>query len=89
MASMLDEAICALISIFHKYSGKEGDRNTLSKKELKELIQDEFCLGSKMEDADPAALMDDQDQGKDQEVNFQEFISFLGALAIYFLPCPH
>ncbi|XP_027727260.1 protein S100-A6-like [Vombatus ursinus] len=84
MASLLDEAICTLIGIFHKYSGREGDKNTLSKKELKELIQNELCLGSKIEDADIAALMDGLDQDKDQEVNFQEFISFLGALALLY-----
>ncbi|XP_068933935.1 protein S100-A6 [Petaurus breviceps papuanus] len=80
----LDEAICALISIFHKYSSKEGDKNTLSKREMKDLIQHELCLGSKMEDGDIAALMDGLDQDKDQEVNFQEFISFLGALAMVY-----
>ncbi|XP_074079576.1 protein S100-A6 [Macrotis lagotis] len=84
MAPMLDEAICVLIGIFHKYSSREGDKNTLSKKELKELIQNELGLGSKLEDKEIAALMDGLDQDKDQEVNFQEFISFLGALAMLY-----
>uniref|UniRef100_A0A5F9CE17 Protein S100-A6 n=1 Tax=Oryctolagus cuniculus TaxID=9986 RepID=A0A5F9CE17_RABIT len=51
MASPLDQAIGLLIGIFHKYSGKEGDKHTLSKKELKELIQKELTIGSKLQDA--------------------------------------
>ncbi|XP_072503097.1 protein S100-A6 [Notamacropus eugenii] len=84
MASVLNEAICALIGIFHKYSSREGNKNTLSKKELKDLIQNELGLGSKMEDADIAELMNGLDQNQDQEVNFQEYISFLGALAMVY-----
>uniref|UniRef100_A0A8C3SNG3 S100/CaBP-9k-type calcium binding subdomain domain-containing protein n=1 Tax=Chelydra serpentina TaxID=8475 RepID=A0A8C3SNG3_CHESE len=46
MARPLDQAIGTLVVIFHKYSGKEGDKNTLSKKELKELIQKELSIGA-------------------------------------------
>jgi hypothetical protein len=46
MACPLDQAIGLLVAIFHKYSGKEGDKHTLSKKELKELIQKELTIGS-------------------------------------------
>lgn len=45
MACPLDQAIGLLVAIFHKYSGREGDKNTLSKKELKELIQKELTIG--------------------------------------------
>ncbi|NP_001182671.1 protein S100-A6 isoform X1 [Oryctolagus cuniculus] len=84
MASPLDQAIGLLIGIFHKYSGKEGDKHTLSKKELKELIQKELTIGSKLQDAEIVKLMDDLDRNKDQEVNFQEYITFLGALAMIY-----
>ncbi|NP_001404903.1 protein S100-A6 isoform 3 [Mus musculus] len=81
MACPLDQAIGLLVAIFHKYSGKEGDKHTLSKKELKELIQKELTIGS---DAEIARLMDDLDRNKDQEVNFQEYVAFLGALALIY-----
>lgn len=84
MACPLDQAIGLLVAIFHKYSGKEGDKHTLSKKELKELIQKELTIGSKLQDAEIARLMDDLDRNKDQEVNFQEYVAFLGALALIY-----
>ncbi|GAB5583948.1 protein S100-A6 [Prionailurus iriomotensis] len=83
MACPLDQAIGLLVAIFHKYSGREGDKNTLSKKELKELIQKELTIGP-LQDAEIAKLMDDLDRNKDQEVNFQEYVTFLGALALIY-----
>ncbi|KAH1179843.1 protein S100-A6 [Mauremys mutica] len=84
MACPLDEAIKLLVAVFHKYSGKEGDKHTLSKKELKELIQKELTIGPKLKDAEIVGLMEDLDQNKDQEVNFQEYVTFLGVLAMIY-----
>ncbi|XP_067395423.1 protein S100-A6 [Emydura macquarii macquarii] len=84
MACPLDQAIGLLVCTFHKYSGREGDKNTLSKKELKELIQKELSLGAKLKDAEIVGLMEDLDQNKDQEVNFPEYMTFLGALAMIY-----
>nr|XP_004667239.1 protein S100-A6 [Jaculus jaculus] len=84
MACPLDQAITLLVAIFHKYSGKEGDKNTLSKKELKELVQKELTIGSKLQDAEITRLMEDLDRNKDQEVNFQEYVTFLGALTLIY-----
>ncbi|DAA31882.1 TPA: S100 calcium-binding protein A6-like [Bos taurus] len=80
----LDQAISLLVAICHKYSGCEGVKNTRSKKELKELVQKELTLGEKMQDAEIAELMDELDQNKDQVVNFQEYVTFLGALAMIY-----
>ncbi|XP_070635534.1 protein S100-A6-like [Bos indicus] len=80
----LDQAISLLVAICHKYSGREGVKNTLSKKELKELVQKELTLGEKVQDAEIAELMDELDQNKDQVVNFQEYVTFLGALAMIY-----
>ncbi|XP_045752749.1 protein S100-A6-like [Mirounga angustirostris] len=84
MACPLDQAIGLLVAIFHKCSGREGDKNTLSKKELKELIQKELTIGAKLQDADIAKVMDDLDRNKDQVVNFQEYVTLLGALALIY-----
>lgn len=40
--SDVQKAMALLITSFTKYSGKEGDKSTLSKEELKELLQNEF-----------------------------------------------
>uniref|UniRef100_A0A7N9CXE3 EF-hand domain-containing protein n=1 Tax=Macaca fascicularis TaxID=9541 RepID=A0A7N9CXE3_MACFA len=38
----------------------------------------------KLQDAEIARLMEDLDRNKDQEVNFQEYVTFLGALALIY-----
>ena len=40
--SDIQQAMALLIRSFNKYSSQEGDKNTLNKEELKELLQNEF-----------------------------------------------
>uniref|UniRef100_A0A8C3N190 Uncharacterized protein n=1 Tax=Geospiza parvula TaxID=87175 RepID=A0A8C3N190_GEOPR len=68
MGSQLEGAMETLINVFHHYSGKEGDKYKLSKKELKELLQSE--LGCFLETQ------------KDAEVDFQEFVVLVAALTV-------
>ncbi|KAK9391045.1 hypothetical protein NXF25_018375 [Crotalus adamanteus] len=82
MVASLDQALCILVATFHKYSGKDGDKNTLSKKELKELIQKELTIGPKLHEEEIQGLMEDLDRNKDQVVNFTEYVTFIGALAM-------
>ncbi|KAJ6656948.1 hypothetical protein lerEdw1_002949 [Lerista edwardsae] len=84
MAAPLDQAICLLVATFHKYAGKDGDKTTLSKKELKELIQNELTIGPKLKEAEIQGLMSDLDRNKDEKVNFTEYVTFLGALAMIY-----
>ncbi|KAM7053597.1 uncharacterized protein WM277_006691 isoform 1-T1 [Molossus nigricans] len=59
MAASLDQAAGLLVSIFHQYSGREGDQNFLSKREL--------LIGEKLQKSGIGTLMADLDQSKDQE----------------------
>uniref|UniRef100_A0A8C7M1I0 EF-hand domain-containing protein n=2 Tax=Oncorhynchus TaxID=8016 RepID=A0A8C7M1I0_ONCMY len=84
MPSQLERSLQSLITVFHRYADKDGDCNTLSKKELKELMQTE--LGSFLKSQkDPAAIdkiMKDLDQNGDGKVNFEEFVSLVVGLSI-------
>lgn len=42
MCSNLQKAMMGLIEVFHSYSGKEGDKYKLNKRELKTLLQKEL-----------------------------------------------
>ncbi|XP_029435266.1 protein S100-A1 [Rhinatrema bivittatum] len=84
MASQLETAMESLITVFHTYSGKEGDKSKLSRKELKELLQNE--LGSFLEDQKDSSsvdsIMKDLDEDGDGEVDFQEFVTLVASLTV-------
>uniref|UniRef100_A0A1W7RDN0 Protein S100-A6 n=1 Tax=Agkistrodon contortrix contortrix TaxID=8713 RepID=A0A1W7RDN0_AGKCO len=84
MDASLDQAICILVATFQKYSCKDGDKSTLSKKELKELIQKELAIGPKLHEKEIQGLMQDLDRNKDEVVNFQEYAAFIAALAMIY-----
>ncbi|NWU37799.1 S10A1 protein, partial [Hylia prasina] len=77
MGSQLEGAMETLINVFHHYSGKEGDKYKLSKKELKELLQSE--LGCFMEGNGTSPDLDENGEG---EVDFQEFVVLVAALTV-------
>ncbi|KAM9384234.1 S100 calcium binding protein S isoform 2-T2 [Pholidichthys leucotaenia] len=82
--SDLESAMQMLIKTFHKYSGKEGDKYTLSRGELKELLLGELgtYLGSSKDNEAVEKVMNDLDANNDGEVDFTEFIILMGALTV-------
>ncbi|TNN69002.1 Protein S100-A1 [Liparis tanakae] len=92
--SNLESAMQMLIKTFHKYSGKEGDKFTLSRGELKELLLEElgtYLGGSSKDNEAVEKVMNDLDANNDGEVDFTEFIILMGALTVacndFFLDC--
>uniref|UniRef100_A0AAZ1XPY9 Protein S100 n=1 Tax=Oreochromis aureus TaxID=47969 RepID=A0AAZ1XPY9_OREAU len=75
MSANLKGAMVDLIDVFHKYSGKEGDKYTLTKLELKNLLKNE--LGEFLE-----KIMRELDDNKDGVVDFQEFVGLVAALTV-------
>ncbi|CAB1334568.1 unnamed protein product, partial [Coregonus sp. 'balchen'] len=67
MPSELERSMESLITVFHRYADKDGDSNTLSNKELKELMQTELASFLK---------------NGDGKVNFEEFVSLVVGLSI-------
>ncbi|XP_052000228.1 protein S100-A1-like [Xyrauchen texanus] len=83
-ASTLENAMQLMIQTFHKYSGNEGDKYTLSKAELKEMLTQELgsYLGNAQDRNAVDKVMGDLDSNNDGEVDFTEFIILVGALTV-------
>ncbi|XP_020666409.1 protein S100-A5 [Pogona vitticeps] len=82
METPLEKALATLVLTFHKYSGREGNKFTLSKRELKELVKNELALGEKMKAGGINQLMETLDKNKDEEIDFKEYTGFLSALCM-------
>ncbi|NXJ99886.1 S10A4 protein, partial [Corythaixoides concolor] len=85
MASPLEQALAVMVSTFHKYSGKEGDKYKLSKQELKEMLTKElpsFSVSRETSEASLQQLMSNLDYNSDSEVDFQEYVTFLACMAM-------
>lgn len=73
-----------LMLIFHNYSGEDGDKATLSKKEMKKLIEKELptFLAAQKDPKFVDSLMKDLDQNRDDKINFEEFLSLICGLSM-------
>ncbi|XP_071373723.1 ictacalcin-like [Centroberyx affinis] len=82
--SEVQQAMALLISSFHKYSGKEGDKYTLTKAELKELLESELgeILGKASDKTSVDRLFQDLDSNKDNTVDFKEFVTMVSCLTV-------
>ncbi|XP_064494474.1 protein MRP-126-like [Pseudopipra pipra] len=74
--SELEKAMDVIIDVFHHYSRREGDRDTLTKKELKLLI--EKYLANYLKHVKNKATIDkifkDLDINKDSQISFYEMM---------------
>ncbi|KAM4013834.1 protein S100-A1 isoform 1-T1 [Anomaloglossus baeobatrachus] len=84
MSSQLEGAMETLINVFHTYSAREGDKFKLSRRELKDLLQNE--LGEYLETQKDAGTVDkimkELDENGDGEVDFQEFVILVASLTV-------
>uniref|UniRef100_A0A670ZE99 EF-hand domain-containing protein n=1 Tax=Pseudonaja textilis TaxID=8673 RepID=A0A670ZE99_PSETE len=72
----LGEVVCT----FQRYCRKEGDRNTLSKNQLRSLLQTEMpSLQTALEE-----MLTLLDTDQDGEVTFEEYIRFVAAAFTFF-----
>uniref|UniRef100_A0A8C6VXT3 EF-hand domain-containing protein n=1 Tax=Nothobranchius furzeri TaxID=105023 RepID=A0A8C6VXT3_NOTFU len=73
----LEKAMESLITVFHRYAKEGGNKNTLSKKELKNQISTEAYF---LDKANEFFQMLDEDG--DGTVSFHEYIIFCATLAM-------
>ncbi|XP_023662033.1 ictacalcin-like [Paramormyrops kingsleyae] len=80
----LQTGMCLLISTFHKYSGKEGDKLTLSKGELKDLLDNELgdIFGKSQDKTKLDKIFKDLDANADGTVDFQEYVTLVACITM-------
>ncbi|XP_057684281.1 ictacalcin-like [Corythoichthys intestinalis] len=86
---VVEEAMTSLIVAFHEYAGKEGDKDSMNKREVKEMLTKEF--GLKLEKAKDQTAIDrifkDLDVNSDNKVDFQEFMILVTGLTVLLHEC--
>ncbi|XP_039219126.1 protein S100-A4-like isoform X1 [Crotalus tigris] len=84
MATPLEKALDTMVVTFHKYSQKEGDQFKLNNTELKELLKQELpgFISKKKDESTFQKIMSNLDSNKDNQVDFQEYATFLACIAM-------
>ncbi|XP_067328754.1 uncharacterized protein [Anolis sagrei] len=82
----LERALGVLVCTFQRYCRKDGERHTLSRKQLKALLEEELpslrCL--RLRDSTLEELMATLDKDRDGQVSFPEFVRFVAATCTFF-----
>ncbi|KAM7420856.1 hypothetical protein PAMA_015186 [Pampus argenteus] len=80
----LEKCMESLIVIFHRYADEDGDGKTLSKKELKKLVENELPTFLKTQNNPKTVdcILKDLDQNKDQKLDFEEFLPLVAGLSM-------
>ncbi|XP_008420712.1 protein S100-A1-like [Poecilia reticulata] len=84
MPSDLETAMELLIVVFHRYASKDGRAGTLSRRELRQLMENELSNFLKSQ-KDPGAIdkiMKDLDANGDGQVDFEEFVALVVGLSV-------
>ncbi|XP_074020681.1 protein MRP-126-like [Numenius arquata] len=82
--SELEKAMDVIIDVFHQYSRREGDRDTLTKSELKLLIEKQLLnyLRHVRNKATIDEIMKDLDVNKDAQISFCEVMLLITRVTI-------
>ncbi|XP_029879656.2 protein MRP-126-like [Aquila chrysaetos chrysaetos] len=82
--SELEKAMDVIIDVFHQYSRREGDRDTLTKNELKLLIEKQLVnyLKHVKNKATIDEIMKDLDINKDAQISFCEVMLLIVRVTI-------
>ncbi|NXR00391.1 M126 protein, partial [Sagittarius serpentarius] len=82
--SELEKAMDVIIDVFHQYSRREGDRDTLTKRELKLLIENQLAnyLKHVKTQATIDEIMKDLDINKDAQISFCEMMLLVTRVTI-------
>ncbi|XP_071062159.1 uncharacterized protein [Pseudochaenichthys georgianus] len=80
----LENCMESLIKVFHRYSIEDGDAKTLSKKELKKLLENELPTFLKTQQNPKTVdfILKDLDQNKDDKLDFEEFLPLVVGLSM-------
>ncbi|KAA8591641.1 protein S100-A1 [Etheostoma spectabile] len=80
----LENCMESLIKIFHRYADEDGDATTLTKKELKKLMEAELPTFLKTQKNPKAvdSILKDLDQNKDDKLDFEEFLPLVVGLSM-------
>ncbi|XP_049890141.1 ictacalcin-like [Epinephelus moara] len=82
--SNTQKAIILLVDSFSKYASKDGDNKSLTKAEMKELLQSELgeLLGKATDQAAVDSIFNKLDLNQDNSVDFPEFLNLVGCLSV-------
>ncbi|XP_041798743.1 ictacalcin-like [Chelmon rostratus] len=80
--SDLVQAMALLRSVFNKHAGKEGDPETLTKKELCDLLKHEGFVTDAKDKCQVDNFFKELDNNQDGVVSFQEYVTFVAALSV-------
>ncbi|XP_042537763.1 protein S100-A9 [Dipodomys spectabilis] len=81
--SQMEKHLETIVNVFHQYSNRQGNRDTLNKKEFKQLVKKELQNFLKKENRDEKEIneiLEDLDTNQDQTLDFNEFAILIARL---------